>query len=125
MQSAKIIWVQDEVDGPVTGMCLYNGEKCWFRRLDTDPTGNLYGIYSLTEEQVRLLDEAHVELCKTLGRPLLHGDPYVIQTSMGPDSKNTKTHEYQFDTLAEIGNRIGEIESGDFENYYVPRIIKN
>lgn len=36
MSKVKILWVQDENNGPVNGLAEYNGEKLWFSRT-TDP----------------------------------------------------------------------------------------
>lgn len=34
MSQAKILWVQDDFDGPVNGVVEYNGEKLWFARVE-------------------------------------------------------------------------------------------
>jgi hypothetical protein len=35
MSHIKILWVQDEYDGPMNGLAEYNGRNVWFSRLNT------------------------------------------------------------------------------------------
>ena len=101
---AKILWVQDEFEGPVNGLAEYKGEKVWFARIDgvTVPS-SLYAppIISSTDVPVpideipnyekhyclsRLTDEClkevtlnHLRHSEETGSPLNHGDPIKIR----------------------------------------------
>lgn len=37
MSSLKILWVQDDFNGPINGLVSYNGENLWFSKIEKPP----------------------------------------------------------------------------------------
>lgn len=90
MSRPRIIWVQDEYDGPVNGLAEYNGEQLWFVRQSNPPmissteiqlpeqehdyANRLYTLFRLTPNNLELVVNNHVEYCKETGAALNHGD---------------------------------------------------
>lgn len=97
---AKILWVQDDHDGPMNGLAEYNGDKVWFARIDgttipssiyappvvssTDipvPENNIryYCLCRLTDECLKAVTDNHIAHCNETGSPFNHGDPIRIK----------------------------------------------
>ena len=99
----RIIWVQDEYNGPMNGLVEYNGEKLWFSR-QTEPkfissTGDvvppvtvdseednrekynnrLYTLFRIKPEEMELVTSNHNRYCEETGAPVNHGDPVKIR----------------------------------------------
>lgn len=105
MSQAKILWVQDENEGPMNGLAEYNGEKLWFARMsnpsvisstdvpvpyvsseveaEDEETENLadriYMLYRLSPNDMLSVSLNHIEHCDKTGAPLNHGDPIKIK----------------------------------------------
>lgn len=74
---AKIIWVHDDFDGPYNGVASIVDEpdkKFWFKRVGDD-----FEFLVLSEEQDKFLFSCHEQFCQETGKPILHGDPYIIK----------------------------------------------
>jgi hypothetical protein len=94
---AKILWVQDDHEGPMNGLAEYNGDKVWFARIDgitipssiyapvvssTDmPENNIryYCLCRLTDECLKEVTDNHAAHCNETGAPFNHGDPLRIK----------------------------------------------
>lgn len=103
MSKAKILWVQDEYEGPMNGLAEYNGEKLWFSRMSNpliisstevpvpyvnselekneidNLADRLYMLYRLSSSDMVSVVMNHVEHCEKTGAPLNHGDPVKIK----------------------------------------------
>ena len=85
-KDARKLWVAGYYDGPLSGMCLVDGEKCWFDHLvdypdehpefydeDNDdtwadlPWGRRYLVWKLTPEQIENLEYNHSFFQKMVG----------------------------------------------------------
>jgi len=102
---SKILWVQDELDGPKNGLVDYQGDSLWFSRIDIPPTisstnipvplltqestldvpslpivpiERFYSLHKLDTNTMQNVVENHTRYCKETGSPLLHGDPFII-----------------------------------------------
>lgn len=136
----KILWTHDEFDGPDNGLALYKGKKVWFKRCD-----KVFGIFSLTEYTINMLEENRQQYCQVSGTPMFHGQARVIkavQQAVKPDIAdmlakadlteveceikglaNFKYHEHSYNPL-NIGDvLIKTVGVADFENYYVAKPI--
>ena len=56
--SIRILWHADYHDGPLSGMCLFMGDKHWFVCVGQDPGGLwTYILFKLTSEQIRIEED--------------------------------------------------------------------
>jgi hypothetical protein len=94
MEQVKILWVQDEYEGPMSGLAEYNGEKVWFSRINTPSiisstdvpvpdvesatNSRIYYLHRLSPEDLDKLTDIHIDYCSQMGSPLNHGDPMTI-----------------------------------------------
>lgn len=145
----KIIWVQDDIDGPMNGLAEYKEEKVWFSRQNNSPLlsstdvpvpdmenselERSYILYRLSEDDMELVTKNHIEYCNETGAPLHHGDPMKLrmktQVTQRPTSNTVKFRpleeikQYHHKIIpAQIaGDIIDIIKESDFENYHVPR----
>lgn len=93
MAHVKILWVQDEYEGPMAGLAEYNDEKVWFSRINTPSiisstdipvpdieatNDRIYYLHRLSPEDLNKLTDIHIDYCSQMGAPLDHGDPMVI-----------------------------------------------
>lgn len=139
----KILWVQDEYDGPMNGLSEYNEEKVWFSRIDN----RMYHLYRLSEQMLIDVTNNHICHCDKTGSPLNHGDPFKIKRrskankisteafqSIVPSGKDEVELEVerrsmslvkQYDHIIVPANVKGEliiiIKESDFTNYSLPR----
>lgn len=103
MSQAKIIWVQDEYNGPMNGLVDYNGEKLWFSRMNNpdiissteipvpfineeseDETSKIepernYILSRISDNDMAAITANHISHCENTGAPLNHGDPIKIK----------------------------------------------
>lgn len=125
MNQAKILWIQDEFDGPINGIVEYNNEKLWFSRNESNVLDSkvskpeeIYSLYRLDNETLNRLEKYHMEYCRVTGNPLNHGDPFIR-------SKNNIIKFKHDLNLSEIkGDFVCEIKESQFSNLSVPHIIK-
>lgn len=148
--SVEILWVHDDFNGPMNGLCMYEGKKCWFSRTSevivtsSDSTENSdYNIYKLEEDFIQRLEDEHREYCRISGAPLAHGDPRIIkrhtcvEKSLPPTAVesggfdvekrsllNVEKYEYKINPMNVSGEKIGEIKQKCFSNYYLPRRVE-
>lgn len=97
---AKILWVQDDHEGPMNGVAEYDGDKVWFARIDgvTIPSSKYappvvsstdvpvpqeevkyYCLCRLTDECLKEVTNNHLAHCEETGAPFNHGDPLRIR----------------------------------------------
>ena len=90
--TVKIIWVNEEYEGPMNGVCEFRGEKIWFMRFNTpsiissdiivnrqeEQDDRLYQLYKLDNQSMETLEENHKKYCEETGAPLFHGDARKI-----------------------------------------------
>lgn len=136
---ATILWVQDEFNGPMTGLAEYNNQKVWFSRIDDK---RKYNLISLTNELISQLENNHQKYCKETGAPLKHGDSHQIIRTVKQETKENlslcadengevigsfrglsviKRFEHNLPVID--GNIITTINENEFTNYYVPHKI--
>lgn len=53
---ARMLHVTDFWDIPLSGLCLFKGNKCWFKLLDQEATVPLYNIYHLSEKDIETIE---------------------------------------------------------------------
>lgn len=115
MSRAKILWVQDEYEGPMNGLVEYEGKQLWFSRImspivvsstdvpvpdspvesDEAPVDRAYTLYQLSPENMEAVTANHNQHCEETGSPLKHGDPIRIksrknQVKMTPEEAKAK-----------------------------------
>jgi hypothetical protein len=95
---AKILWVQDEYEGPLNGLVEYQGEKLWFSRTDiptmisstkipvppikiSEPNERIYTLTRLNKLDLEKVIENHLTYCELTGLPINHGDSLIIRSS--------------------------------------------
>lgn len=121
MSNPRILWVQDDYEGPMNGLVEYNGEKLWFSRQVTpkivsstevpppEPVNEsdnnedekqkclnrIYTLVRLSPEHMELIVKNHERYCAETGNPLNHGEPIIMRRKSNmikrPQSKLTKT----------------------------------
>lgn len=77
-EEIKIIFAVDWWDGPLSGVCIYNGEKHWFQATDEwyeedKPYWRRYAVIKLTPEQLAKEEAMHELYEEKIGDPR----PYV------------------------------------------------
>lgn len=79
--SIKKLWHHGYWDGPTSGICEYNQQKCWFELIDEfhdkysdfddddfrSPYYRRYLVHRLTEEQFKVIAERHEKFCRMVG----------------------------------------------------------
>jgi hypothetical protein len=119
MSRAKILWVQDEYEGPMNGLAEYEGKQVWFSRImkpavvsstnvavpeeskessdspDLAEVTRTYTLYELNPQDMELVTNNHSQHCVETGAPLKHGDPIRIkarsnQVKMTPEQAKAK-----------------------------------
>jgi len=66
----RLLWHCGFWDGPLSGICLFNGRKHWFRiaAAEVDSEENrIFEIIYLTDDQIRLEEERHVVWVENVG----------------------------------------------------------
>ena len=130
MSQAKILWVQDEYEGPMNGLSEYNGEKLWFSRMsnpsiissteipvpyvnsdventsDENLSDRLYKLYRLNPTNMFAVSMNHVQHCEITGAPLNHGDPIKIKRK----TKATKMPTEVIQSMIPEGKQDIELE---------------
>jgi hypothetical protein len=109
MESARILWVYTENDGPMNGLAEYKGEKLWFSRILTpdtvsstyvsvpdivdETTMRKYGLYRLSETSLTTITADHIEYCNTTGSPVNHGDPIKLKGKARASAEVTEIND--------------------------------
>lgn len=65
----RLLWHSGFYDGPLNGMCLFNGQKHWFRLLDEDEQTQerTFEIVQLPDEEIAALEKDHAQFAKHVG----------------------------------------------------------
>jgi len=148
MSCATILWVQDELDGPINGLAVYNNENLWFSRLESSTDADsehVYSLYRLSDDTLKAVTDNHVAHCNATGSPLNHGDPIIIKRnkhitkmeqttieSLIPSGKegvevepralsNVKSYIHSISTFDITGDLVISLKQSEFTNYFVPR----
>ena len=131
--SIKILWIQDEFEGPVNGLADYNGESLWFKKV-----ADKYELLQLTHEDLEAVISNHKEWCAVTGAPLQHGDPHRIKRTLANHPHQNKNkqelpkpklepmstvhiHKHKIIPSAVTGTLITTINSSQFSNFNIPR----
>ena len=144
----KILWTQDQLEGPVNGLALYEGEKLWFRRMHTaEPVDfRRYALLRISEDQLKMVEDDHHRYCEEMQSPFHHGDPRVLRKktsvhrgdlkAMMPEGKSfievpmavqgmvlvkQYVHLYNPDQIE--GEIVKEVPESEFSNYNVPQRV--
>lgn len=142
MEKTKILWVQDNINGPINGIAFYNNEKVWFSRSDDNDE---FKLFKISGDLLLQLEENHKKYCDSTGQPLNHGDPIKIKRAGNVNKIPTKSHMKEGETSVEAqlrslgcsttyvhtinplnikGELIATIKENDFENYNVPNKVE-
>lgn len=142
---AKIVWVHDDFDGPYNGVATLDeveNKIFWFKRIGYD-----YDFIELTEDQGKFLLNCHIDYCKEMGKPIYHGDPYIIKSniklkkidfeketsSLSEDSKPSGYEgttrgldtvvkaQHSFNSEEIVGEPFITLTEKDFINFHIPR----
>jgi hypothetical protein len=142
MEKVTILWVQDNINGPINGLAKYEDEEVWFSR---DDNSTSFKLFRLSKDIKQKLIENHDKYCELTGKPLKHGDPIKIRRHKEVKKIPTKNHikqgessvEAKIRTLGEsssyihtinpldiTGDLIKIINQSDFTNYFVVNKIE-
>jgi hypothetical protein len=80
-EAFRLLWTCDYWDGPISGVCLYLGQRCWFDVVDDvhftewdedlgewDPcVSRRYAVYALTPEALAWEEEVHARFREHVG----------------------------------------------------------
>ena len=134
--SVKILWVNEEYDGPMNGVADYKGEKVFFVRLGTpsiissseviissngEESDRLYQLYKIDEESMSTLEENHRDYSEKTGAPLNHGDPRKVKQRKKGTEVTKFVHNLPRNVQSEYVTTITESE---FSNYFVPNRLE-
>lgn len=124
---AKILWVHEERDGPFSGMAEYNQRKVWFLRKCEEK--RMYSLLELDSETLEVLQNNHIERCKKMGTPLLHGEPMTIFRKQQGEAKtkpllSVKVHYHPMMDSEITGKEICSIHESAFANFFVEKILE-
>lgn len=102
MDSARILWVYIENDGPMQGLAEFKGQKVWFSRITNPPitsstdipipdaidthSQRSYALFHLSEQTLEVITADHIAYCQSTNTPINHGDPIKLS------SKSIRTH---------------------------------
>jgi hypothetical protein len=148
MSVAKILWVEEEYDGPINGLAEYENQQLWFSKITSTTEERLYVLYRLDDNLLKVVTENHVLQCKNTGKPLNHGDPFKIKKKSSmrkfhvdqikqlvPDGKDSIELEHR--SLSDIksythniipseikGDIVTILTEKEISNFFVPRICE-
>jgi len=142
--SAKILWVNEEYDGPMNGIAEYDGTKTWFVRLNTpsiitshiivSTIGNggsdrLYQLFKIDEDSMKTLEDNHIRYCEETGAPLNHGDSRktkhtrqksTVESEVVLKQKPSEMKKFIHDLPRNVQSEyITTIRESEFSNYLV------
>lgn len=73
-QAVRLLWHCGYWDGPLSGVCLYQGERCWFEAIDPfDEELDDYvyprraGLYRLSPDELQVQEELHRQFQRDIG----------------------------------------------------------
>lgn len=115
----KILWVDIEFNGPLSGMAEYQGEHVWFLRNDNEE----YDLYRLTPENIEVINKDYEMRAKELGLPLRYGDLKPPKPRNTVTKANIKIYNRVCNPYALPKEFIRTIKVTDFINYFVPHQI--
>lgn len=132
----KIMWAYEQFNGPVNGIILCKGKKCWFQR--SRPTEecdeNIYELYELESEIIDKLEDDHNLYCKTMGISVLYDDYMNYQKINVVDNSNNrnfhgnmmdvKFYSFNCDTKNLAEKMVCKIRESDITNLNIPHEIK-
>lgn len=140
MEKATILWVQDNINGPINGVAKYKDEEVWFSKNESK-----FHLFKLSNDILNKLTENHKNYCELTGKPLKHGDPtkikrhkQVVKIPTKPHIKegensveaklrslgDSATFYHSVNPLDITGEPLAIIEESDFDNYYVPNKVE-
>jgi hypothetical protein len=118
----KILWINQQDTSPIDGLAQIEttSEKVWFLRKKKDH----YDLYTLDPEALKQIEMDHEVLCTKLGRPLYHGDPFIMNMSQNykPEDKIT-IYNRTIEPKLVPSQYLMSIEKSQFSNYLVPHRI--
>lgn len=135
--TAKILWVNEEYDGPMNGFTQFNGNKLWFVRMNTpsiistetlvstnnDESERLYQLYRIDEESTRTLEENHERYCFETGAPLNHGDARKAKPKT--ETKTSEMKKFFHNLPKNVDSEyVTTLRESEFSNYLVPHRIE-
>lgn len=93
----EILWIDNYWDGPLSGMCVVDGERCLFEMTDeagNDARNRTYNVYRLSPERLALEEYWHAQFVQHVGTYWTR-DPSVPQVPGGyhPKSEHAKFYE--------------------------------
>jgi len=142
MDKILILWVQDNINGPINGIAKYKNEDVWFSR---DDNTSQFKLFRLSDSLLKELNVIHEKYCELTGFPLKHGDATKIKKHKNVTKIPTKNHIkigessvegkvrslgisdsyiHKINPLDITGEHITTINQSDFENYFVPNKIE-
>lgn len=130
---ARILWVQDEYNGPLNGLLEYDGEKLWFTRDDVEidsekhyatERSETYTMHRLDSVLLEIVTNNHTKYCEETGAPLNHGDPIRLRRrDKSGNTHNVSKYEHSIIPSLITGDMIGKITEAQIINYKVPHNI--
>lgn len=139
---AKIEWVHDDFDGPFNGVATIIEPEIegtfWFTRV-----GDNFEFIQLTSDEDKFVFSCHKQFCEETGKPVMHGDPYIIRslqsqvkmefkpdpdiegyegTTRGLDNVVKAQHSFNPEEIR--GDIFAVLKKQDILNYNIPRTAK-
>jgi hypothetical protein len=131
--SSKILWVNEEYDGPMNGVAEFKGEKLWFVRLNTpsiipsemliptkDNSDDLFHLYKIDDCSMDVLVKNHEKYCEETGAPLNHGDCRKFRQVAFSKTTTMKRFDHILPENIQA-EYVTTIHKSDFVNYHVSR----
>lgn len=117
---ATILWHEIWFEGPIVGVCDYNGEKMIFSR----NSENKYEIRRFVEGGYEKALKHHISYRESYGGIRDHDPQYYSMTKRNNVNQMvaiTKTFDYYNHGISDI---VDILNSKDFKNFYPPRQVK-
>jgi hypothetical protein len=98
IEEIKIIFATNWWDGPLSGLCLYNGEKHWFQATEEwyeedKPYWRRFAVVKLTPEQIVDEEKWHELFKEKVGESLPYVDGVLVRNTE-PLKPKEKWHEF-------------------------------
>jgi hypothetical protein len=134
--NARILWVQDEYNGPLNGLIEYQGSSLWFTRNNVEPNSDIhysmdrsvitetYSLYRLPPSVLDQVIHNHRQYCAVTGAPLNHGDPKRIKRGVTPKRSAEYKHTIIPVDVVNMGAElVSTVTSAQITNLILPRSI--
>ena len=92
-----LLWHSLYLNGPIIGLCEYEGQKMVFKRVGDDYATSVLELYTLKEEELKVLEEAHESNRKSVGGINDYGKAFGQRAIHGKSGVLLKGYPYPSD----------------------------